>query len=312
MTIAEALGAQSQLNASLDAGVNTLSLNQTVTFAEYVRKVLPLDGFIFWLKTSNSFTAQGSLHVAIDLNQNEDETFARNRVIFTAEQQVQDFDAVAPDTMYIATIGNERFAFSRQANFYQQAGLYHYSGDAVNPAVGTQIVDDPATLDLTNLIVSNSLPLWLSLGSASVFGKTAPTFPIYPSFLIPQNAAPPYASVQIGGGDTRAIQSAPRFDIQDSHFQLCKDNVRIVFYGLRNDAALDFQDFVFQYSLDTDNIGIMNMPVIRDEKRTQSEIAVLAQKKSMDLEISYYQSRIETVTRQLILQSIQTYIVNPL
>ena len=42
-----------------------------------------------------------------------------------------------------------------------------------------------------------------------------------------------------------------------------------------------FQDYLFQYSLDTDNIGIMNMPIIKDEKRTQKEIGVIAQKKSM-------------------------------
>lgn len=311
-TVAEAQGSASPLNAALIAGVNTISQSQTITFVEYSRQVLPLDGFIFWLKTSNSFTVQGSLHIATALDQREDETIGTNRVIFTSEQKVQDFNAVAPGTMYIAALDEIRFAFSDQANFYQQAGLWHYRGDAVYPALETQIVDDPSTLNLYDVIVSNSLPLWLSLGATSVFGLSAPTFPIYPSYLIPQDAVPPYAGIHIEPGDTEAIQAAPNFDYENSHFQLTSDKVKITLYGVRNDQALDFQDFIFQYSLDTDNFGVMTMPVWRDEKRTQREMGMLAQKKSFTLKISYYQARINSLSRQFLLESIQTYLVNPL
>lgn len=300
------------LNAAQVAGTETISQSQTVEFLEYSRQVLPLDGYIFWLKTGRALTASGSLHVAKTLEQREDETLGISRVVFTAEQQIQDFDALQPGTMYIGSIGEIRFAFSSSKNFYQQAGQYHYMGEAVYPAMATQIVDDPNTLDLSNVIVSNSLPLWLSLGSATVFGQTAPTYPIYPSFLIPQDAVPPYIGVHIGDTDTEAIQSAPSFDYEDSHFQLCKDRVKITLYGLRNDAVLDFQDFVFQYTLDTDNMGVMNMPVIRDEKRTQREMGIIAQKKSFVIEVSYYQSRVREIGRQLILESIQTYLPNTL
>jgi hypothetical protein len=250
--------------------------------------------------------------VAKTLEQREDETLGISRVVFTAEQQIQDFDALQPGTMYIGSIGEIRFAFSSSKNFYQQAGQYHYMGEAVYPAMATQIVDDPTTLDLSDVIVSNSLPLWLSLSSATVFGQTAPTFPIYPSFLIPQDAVPPYVGVHIGDTDTEAIQSAPSFDYEDSHFQLCKDRVKITLYGLRNDAVLDFQDFVFQYTLDTGNMGIMNMPVVRDEKRTQREMGIIAQKKSFVFDVNYYQSRVREIGRQLILESIQTYLPNTL
>jgi hypothetical protein len=311
-TVGESVGAASPLNAALVAGVENVAQQQTVEFMEYSRQVLPLDGYIFWLKTGRAFAAQGSLHVAKTLEQREDETLGVSRVVFTAQQQIQDFDAVAPGTMYIGSFGEIRFAFSSQKNFYQQAGIYHYQGEAIYPAMATQIIDDPSTLDLTNVVVSNSLPIWLMLGSASVFGVTAPAFPIYPSFLVPQDVPPKYAVAHVGDNDTDALQSAPSFDYENSHFQLVRDRVRITLYGLRNNEALDFQDFVFQYSLNTDIMGFMSMPVIRDAKRTQREIGVISQKKDFSCEISYYQQRLETVTRQLIRTALVTYLRNPL
>ena len=82
-------------------------------------------------------------------------------------------------------------------------------------------------------------------------------------------------------------------------------------YGLGNNQAMDFQDYVFQYSLNTDVIGVMNMPVIRDEKRTQSELSVIAMKKSIEIEVSYYQARVNTIARQFIKSAIPTYMVAP-
>jgi hypothetical protein len=311
-TAAEAVGAASPLNAALVAGVENISQSQTVEFLEYSRQVLPLDGYIFWLKTGRSFKAAGSFHMATTLEQRESETLGVNHVVFTAQEAIQDLNAIKPNSMYIGSADGMRYAFSRTKNFYVQAGLYHYMGDAVNPIFDPQIVDDPATLDLTNVIVSNSLPVWLMLGSTTTFGLTPPTFPIYPSFLVPQNVAPPYASVHIGEDDTEALQSAPGFDFEGTHTQLCRDRVRITFYGLRNNEALDFQDYVFQYSLNTDIIGFMSMPVIRDAKRTQTEIGVIAQKKEFSCEVSYYQQRLETETRQLIESVLVTYLPQPL
>lgn len=311
-TVAESTGVASALNAAQLAGTEALSQSQTIEFLEYSRQVLPLDGFIFWLKTGRSLIAAGSFHVAKTLEQREDETLGVSRVVFTAEQQIQDFDALQPGTMYIGSIGEIRFAFSSSKNFYQQAGQYHYMGEAVYPAMATQVIDDPATLDLTNVVVSNSLPIWLMLGSSAVFGLTPPTFPIYPSFLVPQDTPPKYATVHIGDDDTEALQSAPGFDFEGTHTQLCRDRVRITFYGLRNNEALDFQDYVFQYSLNTDIIGFMSMPVIRDAKRTQREVGIIAQKKEFSCEISYYQTRVEAETRQLILSALATYLPQPL
>jgi hypothetical protein len=305
-SVSESSAAPSQLAAGLAEGVNTLSENQTITFIQYARKVLPADGWIFWLNTGNALTAQGSLHYSTRLDQREDETIGINRITFTAEQQIQDFNKIAPDSIYIATVGEIQFAFSDQANFYEQAGLYHYSGDAIYPAMLPQIINSAADLDLLDTVVSNSLPLWLSMQPSLSSGGT---LQIYPSFLVPQDLQPPYASIQIGEGDTEALQSAPWFDYEGSHWQLCSDRVKVTIWGLRNNDALDFQDYVNTFSLDDANLfGIMNIPVVRDAKRTQAELGIIGMKKEMNFEINYYQSRVNDISRKFILQSIQTYL----
>ena len=70
-------------------------------------------------------------------------------------------------------------------------------------------------------------------------------------------------------------------------------------------------DTVNQYSLDTDSIGIMNMPIVRDEKRPQSELQVIAMKKTIEFDVSYYQTRINDIARQLIESCIVEYSVAP-
>ena len=87
---------------------------------------------------------------------------------------------------------------------------------------------------------------------------------------------------------------------------MIQETVKIVIYGLRNNVALDFQDYVLSNSLN-DKFGIMNMPIIKDEVRTQSELNVRGMKKSIEFEISYYQSVAQDIARQLILSSIPTY-----
>jgi hypothetical protein len=57
---------------------------------------------------------------------------------------------------------------------------------------------------------------------------------------------------------------------------------------------------VFQYSQNTDNIGIMNMPVIQDEKEAQPEFGIIAMKKSITFEVSYYQSTVNNIAQKTI------------
>lgn len=319
---------ESQLAAGLDTGLETLSLNQEITFTKYIRVVLPLDGFVFWVSAdllspsaifntaaydlaafnqplnlataAPTLTIKGSLHYTTDFRQEIEGSYGLNRVTFTAQDPVQDFNAVSSNMMYIGQFDGLMFSFSRRDSFYKQSDLYHYQGDAILPRMRSQIISKASGLDTSNIVCSNSMPIWLSLNKY---------MPVYPSMLGPTNIQPPYATVEIRPDETVAIQAAPRLDDLDNHWQLVSDTVRITIFGLRNLNALDFQDYVFQYSLDTDLFGVMDMPVIRDTHYNQPEINALAMAKTITFKINYYQSRMREIARQLILSAIPTIYV---
>ncbi len=250
---------------------------------------------------------QGSLHYATDSRQEEAESYGANRVVFTALSPVNDLNELGPDEMYIGTFQGLRFAFSSRGMFYRQADLQHYVGYAVYADMETQVIDNVAQLDTRSVIVSNSLPIWLSLNGYAPFYGIGNPVTLYPSFLLPNNLRPPFGAVHIGP-DTAAIGGAPRLDRTLSHTQLVTERVRVTLWGMRNFNALDFLDCVCQFSLDHDTLGIMNQPVPRDEKRTQNELDTIAQKKTIEFQVNYYQSTARNIARQLILSAIPTFI----
>ena len=303
-TMAEAENAAGgSLFPGLSGGLRTISDNQITTFTQYVRYVLPLDGYVFWLKTQST-CVQGSLHVGIDKQQREDETIAISRVIFTTGSDVQEFNAIQPNQIWVGEFGNLKFAFSRSGLRYRAAGIYHYVGDAVYPALQSQLVDVEQRLPLDTLIVSNSLPAWLALSTYNPIWLNAPNpgLELFPSFAVPDNLRPPYGVVHIGADQTRAMQAFPAFvDKTDtSQAQLATDHVRITLYGLTNEFALNFTNVVYQFSEDTNIIGMMSPPIVRDEKRTQSEMGMLAMKKTIEYDVAYNQGVMRTQARQLI------------
>lgn len=325
MSIDEASTGKNQLSAELGQGIGTLSLNQTINFTLYVKLILPLDGYIFWINASlvnnsallnasqynaiqyNSngrsnlpakvLKAKGSFHYASENIQEETQTAGRNHVIFTTQTEIQDFNSINPNFMYIAKFDDIRFAFNRTANFYKQAQVYHYHGDAIYSIMESQIIDDLSQIDTTDVIVSNSLPLWLTLNQF---------FPMLPAFLTEQNAVLPYASVFIDPRKTIALASAPLIYIDSSHYQLTSDTVKISMFGVRNAQALEFVDYVLDYSRDTDNFGLMNMPIMQDEQVIQKELGIIAQKKTITFEISYFQKNILDIAKKLILEAFIT------
>jgi hypothetical protein len=54
----------------------------------------------------------------------------------------------------------------------------------------------------------------------------------------------------------------------------------------------------------------MNMPVVHDEKRPQQELAALAMKKTLDLEVSYNQVSMRRIARQLIQSSVPGFFLS--
>ncbi len=329
-TVAESSAAPLEFAAGLQTGTSTLSQQQIVQFVKYVRLVLPIDKMVFWVKAellsqsalfnvarfnsaqfngtgaapipAPTINAAGSLHFSTDVRQEEDRNAAFNQMIFTSETPINDLNSIGPDELYIAEQDGVKFAFSSRMKYYYQAGLHHYRGDALYSVMDTQLIDDPASFDAENVIVSNSLPIWLSLNAI---------MPMYPSFLTPQNQPPVYAAVHIDPDTTRALQSAPYLAPDSTHWQLAAETVKITIYGLRNFNALDFQDYVMGASLTQDNFGIMNCPIIHDEKLTQREFGVIAMKKSITFDINYYQTRARDIARQMILSAFCAFTPSP-
>jgi len=290
-----------QFQANLLSGLNLLSDAAQIVFAQYVRYVLPLDGYVFWLRTMQTLIP-GSLHYAAQEQQNADESFAIRRVVFTTTTEIQQFNEIAPDMIWIGEAAGLKFAFSQQAPFYAPSGLYHYRGDAVYPAMESQLVDVGSQLPTSTLIVSNSLPAWLTLKTYSPPWLVAPNpcITLYPSFLVPDNLRPPYGAVHIPPEATAPMAGLPLISQNGLHSQLATDHVVVTLYGTTNAQALAFLDLVNQFSLDTDTFGIMSPAVTRDEKRTQTELGVLAMKKSFFFEVDYLQEAMPNVALKLI------------
>lgn len=308
-SIDETVGNQGQMSQALAAGLQTIDLNQTVTFDLYKRIVLPVDGFVFWARASllapgsvdPSFSltieAQGSLHHTTTNRQDPEESFSVHRMVFTTTQPINNLGEISPDYLYLAQTDNEQYSFSTRSGWYQQAGLYHYSGDAVYSSLASQIIDDPDQLGQLQ-VVSNSLPVWLTLGQL---------FPIYPSYLVPDNLEPPYAVVHIDEESTNPFQAGPYFDAQGNRWQLTHDHVLVTTFGIRNDMILDWIDSVQSYALKNPGvIGVMNSPIPKDAKRGQVEIGAIAQKKAIVFEVDYYQSRMNSISQQLITSAFLT------
>lgn len=317
-----------QQQGGLAAGLDVLSEEETYSFQLYTQVVLPVDGFVFWKPVGNAKQIKGSFHYALEIKQDADEVAGEGDCLFTSMEQLgtlaQPGTVTTPSSLYVVTVGENptddprtapvRFAFNRQGHFYAQAGVWHYSGRRIMPAFATQLLDAGNTIDLTRAVKSDSTALWLAMNTYQQSYNGAPISPgitLYPAAMSAQNLVPPYATVDIV--ETEAIGSAPLLNGAQfgSHTQLCRDTVDITLYGLQNNEALLFQDFVNQYSLDTDYLGVMNMPVVKDAKRIAHEIQTLAMKKTIHYEISYYQSTSTSVGRQLITQAVPTFILNP-
>jgi hypothetical protein len=311
-SVSEGMTQGSQPTAVFLSGLRLLSSDQAIPFTQYIRNVLPLDGYVFWLAAQQT-TITGSLHYQADKQQREDETIAISRIVFTTGVEVQQFAETAPDAIWVGEVGGLKFAFSQRGPFYRASGLYHYSGDAVYPALASQLRDLGAQLSADTLVVSNSLPAWLTLKNYAPEWLIAgnPGITLYPSFAVPDNLPPPYGSVHIYPEQTEPLGAFPVIGFRSSHTQLATDRVRVTLYGATNAQALAFFDLVNQFSADTDTIGMMAPAVVRDEKRPQAELGILAMKKTIDFRISYLQSSILDLARQLIETATATMLPQP-
>lgn len=300
--------AKTDLNASLVQGQNDFS-HPAVTFTKYVRKVLPLDGFIFWVKASilsddpdsepDTKTVKGYLHLTTESIQDEEQLYDKNVVTFTAQSDIDPFNDIGAEVLYIGEFYGIRFAFSRRSGLNEPANIYHYTGNAIYPHMLSQIVDSPDGIDLADVVVSNSLPIWLTLSDF---------MPMYPAMLSVQNLAPPYATVKCG--EPVPVAGAFYLDDKQNQYQLVSEDVTITVTGLRNAAVEDFLLYVQQYTLSEQaEMGVMNIPVVQDERVTQNELNIIAMRKKVKFKVNYYQQRMRNVARSLITSAIPSIYV---
>ncbi|EDJ0399055.1 hypothetical protein ACH4T1_000262 [Salmonella enterica] len=301
--------AKTELNATLTQGLDDLSRFQVVTFTKYIRKILPLDGFVFWVKASvlssapdsepDTVNVKGYLHLTTESIQDDEQLYDRNVVTFTAQADIDPFNDIGSDVLYIGEFFGIQFSFSRRTGLNEAANLYHYSGEAIFPYMRSQIINSADDIDLADVVVSNSLPIWLSLSQF---------MPMYPAMLSVQNLVPPYATVKCG--EPSPVAGAFCLDEKQNQYQLVSEDVTITVTGLRNAAVEDFLRYVQDYTLsDKAEMGVMNIPVIQDERITQNELNIIAMRKKVKFKVNYYQQRMRNVARRLITSAIPSIYV---
>jgi len=95
MSIAsEASAAPRSMEAALNAGLDSLSRNETLIFTQYTKQVIAQDGYVFWVASSAQISARGSLHYGSQRDQSEDQTAGIDSVIFTSEVEITAFNNI--------------------------------------------------------------------------------------------------------------------------------------------------------------------------------------------------------------------------
>jgi hypothetical protein len=247
-------------------------------------------------------SVMGSLHYDSMTDQQADATVDSNTVVFTSLSEIQPFNQIGPDFLYIGSYRDIRFAFSSRGYLYEQADLYHYVGKAIYSTTASQVIDDPDTFQ-PEVFNSDSTPIWMYLNyyvPPYPGGLTLP-FPLYPSFLVDGNRPTPFGAVAIDRSDVLAPTPFLGSRMQADH--LCRDRVTIHMYGVTNQMAADFRDFVLTYSKDWQKIGIATLGAITDLKHVQPELQVIAQRKSITIEVNYHQSVVRDMARQYIIKA---------
>lgn len=316
------------LNDALVAGLDSIRYGQTLTFSPYVRVTLPLDGFVFWLAYSlvsaDTLASLGlpaeappelqvncSVHMSTEIEQNEDESLDLSRITITSESEVRPFHDTDVNLLWLSSFSGVRFSISSRTGYYEQANLHHYKGSTIYPVMMSQIIDSADQLQLSDQILSNSTPLWLSIVNDLARYPWVPgfSFKLYPRYLLPDNRVPPYGVIMPIEGSQRAVSAGPLFSDTMSRDAYVRESVDIILYGCNNKAASDFLDTMLLIAMNKPYFGINNSPVIADESRPQSEINVLAQKKRISFEVNYYQSQARDMAIRLITQCVPTFTV---
>jgi hypothetical protein len=293
----------SEQSEVLRQGLVQLSNNLNVTFTRYVASILPSDGYKFWVKASlilgetSPFvlSVAGSFHSSINQEQNEEDTPAVTAILFTTQYEIAEMQSVNSSSIWIGEYLGSRFSFTRRGKYYPEANVYHYYGDAILSRMESQIIDDLNDLDTGDTIVSNSLPIWLDIDS---------TIDVYPSYLIPTNLPPPYISVDID--QTESITAGFSIDNDGDFDNFQKEKVSLTLFGFNRKKAAEFLNTVHQHCMATDEMGVINTPIVSDEKSPQSDFNIIAQKKKISFLVNYRLSIMQIVVRRMLANATAT------
>ena len=319
---------KTQMHDILQSGYELLSNQQEIVFTKYVRLVLPVDGFVFWVKKSlinlsngainnfmlNSmdingsqaindpsmeFSVKGSLHYTTNNTQENTQTYGKNSVVFTTSTDIDDFNDIGENTLFIGTFKDVQFAFNSRGGWYEEAGLYHYTGDSINPIMRSQLISELNFFD-DSKIVNDSLPLFMS---RNLFA------PVYPAFRGVQNARPPFISVDVQ--ETKPFQQLASEETSE-YRQFCLDTVKVTCYGLNNNQILDYIRYMVAEGVKNVDFGICNAPIAKKIDIPQSELNVTANAKEITFEVNYYQTRAAEIALKLIESALSSVSINPI
>lgn len=290
-----------------ETGTGESDYKSLVTFKEYKRKILPLDGFIFWLATGIEKTVSGSVSYLTKKLQKEGESYEQSRVLFTTNEEVKPFHATS-DTTWVGAFNDLRFVLGLCTYEHKETELYHYIGKSLSPAFARQFVDNADDINDQEPIVSNSLPIFLSLPSeGNPYLDRYPwpeNVPVFPSFLVPDNQPPPYVTVHNDAESIKGIGMSAINITDSSGTQITSERVRLSLYGLSNTQAGNIREYIIRWALIHPwMMGVMNNPVISDARETSPNITTLAQKKTIDFDVMYQQNALRNSAVQLIRQA---------
>ena len=298
------------LSAQIDAAVGLLSQGRTFDLVTYSKFTNPVDGYVYWLKTDTVEKVAGSLHNSANQDQTADETINRNTIVFTTMERIKAFDSIDPDEIRVISValddpalvdtGPLLIGFNIANNFYQQAGAYHYIGQAVYPQFRTFFIDDPEEWG-ASLVPANSLPILLD--QLADYG-----IPVYAAYAVPPNVQGPYLSIDIQQSTT--LQAMPGFyeEITKTgtiwHVEsFRRDMVELIAYNIKSADVQGLVAHIYDASARPALFGLMSAPQVSDLAAVQSEYGIRADKKSVKMDVSYWLSASVESVRKTITQA---------
>ncbi|MXV44326.1 hypothetical protein GS501_04605 [Saccharibacter sp. 17.LH.SD] len=309
------------LSAALKAGLSDISYNQRVSFKQFRRVILPSDGFVFWVACSPAIDVYGSLHIRHQATQEEWQSFDKGTVTLTTRDDVRPFynKEHEVDHLWIGSYDTIKFSLSTQETHYAQAELQHYDGTILPPVLVHQLIETEAELDGRSPIVSNSLPFFLAMkhdtNPALAWCAWPQNIPVFPSFSVPNNQPPPYVSVHNDEDSLQATHMGAVDITGTSTDTLVQERVRLHFVGLNHQDASTILTFIPRWALlNWGKMGVLNTPVLRDDKQPLADLNTLASLKRADIDVMYSQHAARSVAFQTIQSAkltLQSAVKNP-